>query len=374
MEQLDRNILILTARSREDLLKILDHVQIKEIHNLPQVRAVNLILKHDPIARDVEICKLVESAGPLLKLLDLSWTCFTGEAFTELRLELTKLETLNLWRCKLTDRGISKLLRKPMPHLKALDLSETGFTGEGLREILRNCSQLKTLNLSGNKITEEGLAALHLEPNKLETLNLGGCEKLTDSGLSKILRNFGSQLKTLDVSRTKITEEGLVYFSLKLAKLETLSLRCCEELTERGLSELLITLGPQLKSLDLNGTNIRKEGLIDLCVKLTKLETLYLGDCVYFNDSCLTELLRNPWPHLKSFNLNGNMFTGEFITGIDTKFPKLETLSLFNCPWLTNRGLHHLLNHCGPQLENLDLAHTTISGALLADWIENHPL
>ena len=134
MEQLDRNILILTARSLERLQEILELVNVKEIHELPQIRAVNLILNQGCSGiPDVDICKSVVSAGPILKLLDLSGCPrFTGEGLYGVGMKFVKLETLNLRCCYgLTVKGVSDILLNSS-QLKNLDLSSTCMTGRGV--------------------------------------------------------------------------------------------------------------------------------------------------------------------------------------------------------------------------------------------------
>ena len=201
-------------------------------------------------------------------------------------------------------------------------------------------------------MTGEGLVGLGLELNKLETLNLERNSYLTNKGLTELIRIAGSNLKSLNLNCTIITGEGFTGSSLQLYNLETLSMKWCSKLTDRGLSELFRITGPQLKTLDLTSSRMTGEGLRGLSLGLNKLETLILTDS-YFTDRGLSELLR--------------------LTGL-MELTKLETLDLDFCISITDRGLCNLLTICGLQLQSLNLNGTLISGAVLADWIEDHPL
>jgi len=67
-------------------------------------------------------------------------------------------------------------------------------------------TQLQTLDLSHSKVTDAGLE--HLKGlTRLQTLALSECMKVTDAGLER-LKGL-TQLQTLVLTRTQVTDAGL---------------------------------------------------------------------------------------------------------------------------------------------------------------------
>ena len=124
--------------------------------------------------------------------------------------------------------------RRPLPsafpNLEKLKLTLWySLSDQGLVEILnRSGSNLRELDLSRSRISGVGVNSL---PN-LEVLNLYFCYMLTDGGLKEFLRLSGCTLRVLDVSCcTRITGQG-VKEEVSLPMLEELDMRGCEQLTD----------------------------------------------------------------------------------------------------------------------------------------------
>jgi len=280
-----KKILILTARSKEDLegMKDLQYVPVIKL----LVRGFHLTI--------TDLYRLVKLAENNMFAIDLSNTKFTGAGMTGLH--APQLEDLNLSYCKdLTDSGLLELLTNNCDKLKRLNLLETKITGTGLTgihapqledlilsscyyltdsgllELLANsCAKLKRLDLTRTKITGTGLTGLHAP--QLEDLNLPGCQDLTDSGLLELLANNFDKLKRLYLSHTKITGTGLT--GLHVPHLEDLNLSHCPDLTDSGLLELLANNCARLKRLDLSGTSITSAGLDKVRSLLPQCDVCY---------------------------------------------------------------------------------------------------
>ena len=144
---------------------------------------------------------------------------------------------------------IFNCLPSTFPNLERLVLyGWKSLSAQGLVEILNRSRNIRVLDLSISNITgvelEEGVNSL---PN-LEVLKLRYCKNLTDGELKKILRLSGNKLRVLDVSWTKITEQGFME-GVSLPMLEELNLDACE-LTDSGLLEILsISSGTRLKTV-----------------------------------------------------------------------------------------------------------------------------
>ena len=101
--------------------------------------------------------------------------------------------------------GVVARLPQP-PQAFGLDLSYTGVTDAGLRE-LAGLKTLQTLSLRNcQKLTDAGLNEL-AGLRTLQVLILANCEQLTGAGLKELAGL--NRLKTLDLSVTKVTDSGL---------------------------------------------------------------------------------------------------------------------------------------------------------------------
>ena len=165
---------------------------------------------------------------------------------------LTIFSNLNLRSITIHDihtEVIFGCLPSTFPNLERLVLyGWKSLSAQGLVEILNRSRNIRVLDLSLSNITgvelEEGVNSL---PN-LEVLKLRYCKNLTDGELKKILRLSGNKLRVLDVSWTKITEQGFME-GVSLPMLEELNLDACE-LTDSGLLEILsISSGTRLKTV-----------------------------------------------------------------------------------------------------------------------------
>ena len=120
-------------------------------------------------------------------------------------------------------------------------------------------AKLQNLDISYTNVTGQGLDELQGKFVDLRTLNLARCSRLTNQGLLKLLRMCGSKLQYLNISRTRVTGQGLYELQGKFADLRTLNLKRCSSLTDQGFSEIINISGPLLKTVQLSGANISTE-------------------------------------------------------------------------------------------------------------------
>ena len=66
---------------------------------------------------------------------------------------------------------------------------------------------------------------------------------------------------------------------MKLERLQSLCLADCSSLTQQGIENMLSSMGDNLMGLDLSATGISDLELVNLGVRLDKLEVLDLSDC-----------------------------------------------------------------------------------------------
>jgi serine/threonine protein kinase/Leucine-rich repeat (LRR) protein len=115
---------------------------------------------------------------------------------------------------------------------------------------------LKTLSLSGTRVTDQGLTALR-GFDRLVDLNLSGTQ-ITDEGV-KVLSSF-AQLHELDLTRTRITNHAVSH----LAALPNLSVL---KLSDNNLTDAALLHLPHVRSLALDGTGVTDAGLQQLATQ-----------------------------------------------------------------------------------------------------------
>lgn len=117
-----------------------------------------------------------------LKKLSLSNTQVTDAGLPSLR-RLQELLELCLDRTAVTSRGVAALVTC-LPHLQVLGLASTQVGDTVVRRGLVNCSQLVKLNLSRTRITDQGLK--FLKRMRLSQVNLDG-SGVTLSGIASLI-------------------------------------------------------------------------------------------------------------------------------------------------------------------------------------------
>ena len=215
---------------------------------------------------------------------------------------------------------------------------------------------------------------LELPRVKAINLELSSKSHLTNEDICKLLEKSSHLLKLLKLSYTKFSGDTFSTFNLQLEKLETLVLTHSKQLTDRGLSALLSSCGQKLKTLDLGYTKVSGESMVESNLQLNNLQTLVLIGCEKLSDSGLFAMLSICGQGLNSLDLRGTNVTGESLVESNLQMNKLESLVLRGCKQLTDRGLHALLTICGQRMNYLNLGGTNVSLALLADWMEQQPL
>ncbi|XP_039540919.1 NACHT, LRR and PYD domains-containing protein 3-like isoform X1 [Pimephales promelas] len=198
-----------------------------------------------------------------------------------------KLNTLNLYRCSITEKQsliLTSALKSNPSHLRVLYLSENKLGDSGVNHL---CDVLKDSHC------------------KLERLSLSCCE-LTDEGCSAVtsaLKSNPSHLRDLSLSENKLGDSGVKNLSDLLmnpqCKLEKLHLDSCSITEEQSLilTSALKSNPSHLRHLDLSENKLGDLGVNHLCDVLKdshcKLERLSLKDCGITDVSALTQSLTN---------------------------------------------------------------------------------
>lgn len=141
-----------------------------------------------------------------------------------------KLRTIRLAHCPLlTDKAFPSSLgyelpadgEKPLPHRPITWLEELPPL------ILRHTAEnLRVLDLTACKITDDALAGIVTHAPKIQTLILSGCSQLTDKALMSICQ-LGEHLDVLMLAHVpKITDRGVVKLARSCPNLRCVDVAC----------------------------------------------------------------------------------------------------------------------------------------------------
>ena len=293
---------------------------------------------------DKGLLQIFQLCGSTLRFLDINQTNITGENLSEYKGTLPSLEFLNLYYCRhLTDKGLLQILQLCGSTLKSLDISGTRITG-------KNLSEYKGTLLC------------------LENLNMSSCEQITNNGLLQILQLCGSTLRSLNISGTNMTGENLSEYKGTLPCIENLNMRYCKQLTDNGFVQILQLYGSTLKSLNISGTNMTGENLSDYKGTLLCLENLNMSSCEQLTNKGLLQILQLCGSTLRSLDISGTNMTGENLSEYKGTLSCLENLNMSCCEQLTNKGLLQILQLCGSTLRSLDISGTNMTGENLSEY------
>ncbi|XP_023341509.1 F-box/LRR-repeat protein 4-like [Eurytemora carolleeae] len=320
---------------------ITDGILIKYNRTLPCLEILDMRNCYE--LTDRGLLQILQLCGSTLISLDISVTNVTGENLSEYKGTLPCLENQNMISCyQLTDKGLLQILQLCGSTLRSLDISRTYITGE---------------NLSEHKGTLPCLA----------NLDLNNCKQLTNKGLLQILQICGSTLRSLNISETNITGENLTEYKGTLPCLENLNMSYCRQLTNKGLLQILQLCGSTLRSLNISETNITGENLSEYKGTLPCLENLCMRCCEQLTNKGLLQILQLCGSTLRSLDILVTNVTGENLSEYKGTLPCLENLCMRYCKQLTNKGLLQILQLCGSTLRSLDIEFTNITGENLSE-------
>ncbi len=205
----------------------------------------------------------------------------------------------------------------PLKHLRTLSLFGRKISGIGLRD-LAHLGELKSLDLSRSQVTDEGLKVVS-QFESLEVLKLETAEHITLAGIEYLaaLKN----LRTLDLQVTGATAAWAKQIS-SFPQLQNVDLRE-NPIGDAGIESIVKLL--DLRGLGLDGTDITDKGVRRLTV-LTKLERLELSDN-YITDESVVPLLAG-LSELRSVRLSRTPVTPKVLDAL----PRLRHLEELHLP------------------------------------------
>lgn len=199
---------------------------------------------------------------------------------------ILKMQTcLNLTGHNISASLLPNIVR---PQLRSLIISKTNINKQQVTWILQRLPCLQHLSLSCLDWHGPVSSLAAAPPTSLTSLSLDSVTGLSDAALSQLLRPRDDTkkcslagLRSLDLSRTSISDISLRYIAQNLALLCHLKLRACDKLTEAGLTQIgdtTLHLSKSLQSLDISHCpNIKDLTPLSACDNLTRVELLSSG-------------------------------------------------------------------------------------------------
>ena len=207
----------------------------------------------------------------------------------------------------------------------------------------RDCKNLRSLGLRDLPLVTDAGLETFVGNTSLAVLSLGG-PRLTDRGLAVFKGN--NDLRDLELwSSPLITDEGLKYF-IATKDLRVLHIKACSRVTDKGLSHFKDH--KLIKSVNLEHTGITDAGLAYL-KGCTDLREVHLGG-KQVTEAGLAQL--KAFPALDKISITGGELTDAGLSAL-RELRSIKQLGLFEALQLTDGGLAHLANL---RLETLTLS------------------
>ena len=240
-------------------------------------------------------------------------------------------------------------------------MENSQLPSDKISELIKHIGQvLISINVNITSFTGD-LSGQDVKLDRLRRLSLAYCNGINQQGVQNILSITGDDLIKLDLSGTSISDLELVNIGVKLDKLQILKLEDCWHLTDQGLSELLCITNGSLEHLHLFRTNITCEGLTRLNIKLMALQTLDLNNCRKLTDQGLHETVGLTSGNLNELNLSGTDITAEGLARLAIKLDCIKILKLDGCRELDNHSFLEILNISAKSLKVLDISRTNVT-------------
>jgi hypothetical protein len=253
----------------------------------------------------------------------------------------------------------------------AVKLSGTWVNDSELLD-LAALPSLERLDLSHTRISDEGL--LYLRPAKrIRELNLLYAEQITDQGMNAIKQ--WSELRSLNVRGTRIGD-GTMAVASGLPQIESLDVTATA-ITENGLDSLISLV--KLKRLEMGRNRLREDALVILRL-VTDLEWLDLSGPRSVNrnqrsdanamGAALVEAI-GELSHLRVLKLGHLTIDADGLKTLAGKLGKVERLGLELGPRIDDACLPVLASW--KSLKHVDLQETAVTPAALQKLQEARP-
>jgi F-box and leucine-rich repeat protein 2/20 len=200
---------------------------------------------------DVQFIQIMQRSSHIQRL-DLSRSDSQGNSLIALP---KNLKELDLSECLWLKPGMLKQFSIQCPELNKLNLSGNSQINYSIMGELMFFSHLNTLDLSRcYQVNNKDLEVLLKACKQLVNFSLNECRNIDDEGFFKIGK-YVPQIICLELSHCNISNGSLIEIATQCRLLSVLNLSRCEQITEKGVLQLLKQL-PLLKTIDITHCNI----------------------------------------------------------------------------------------------------------------------
>ncbi|KAF8076557.1 hypothetical protein FPV67DRAFT_1407229 [Lyophyllum atratum] len=368
----------------EDMITIVDRLPMEEEYR--RVRHLVIQRPSEPPITDDQLASTLGACPHLETVVLCGAPDVTDRTIVILAGEAINLQGINLTGCdQVTDVGVFELSNKSLP-LQWIQLNGvTGITDPSVSAIAKTCSRLVELELCDLPLlTPLSARDIWSFSRKLRTLRLARCPLLTDKSFPStlepelldsedekplpprpvtwidklpplILRHTAENLRVLDLTSCKITDDAVDGIVNHAPKIQSLILSGCTMLTDRAL-ESICNLGEHLDVLILAHVhNITDRAVVKvarLCWNLRCVDVAFcrnLTDMSVFEFAALKGLRRLSLVRVQKL-------TDIAIFSIAEHAECLERLHLSYCDRLSLDAMHLLLR------KRRNLQHLTATG------------
>uniref|UniRef100_K3XAC8 F-box/LRR-repeat protein 15-like leucin rich repeat domain-containing protein n=1 Tax=Globisporangium ultimum (strain ATCC 200006 / CBS 805.95 / DAOM BR144) TaxID=431595 RepID=K3XAC8_GLOUD len=197
----------------------------------------------------------------------------------------SSLQVVSFARCSQLSEDLLYFLVKTCRSLVDINFSKCKkIPSSAIHLLLRSATNLQRLNLSFMDVTDEAFTA------DTQADHVNGFYAM------------GKELRVLDLTHCKITDEALLSMARYCRQLEEMKLSSCDKVTDVGV-EALVSSCANLRELDLNNCGfVTDRGISAVGLHGKRLERLNLSWCMNITDKCIVDLARG-CSHLKEILL-----------------------------------------------------------------------
>jgi F-box and leucine-rich repeat protein 2/20 len=245
-----------------------------------------------------------------------------------------------------------------------LDLRDYGLLDLALTNVVERkrwmiCLSSAHLNLNLRTIQCTHFLLLWLIKRKMQPEVISyndSCAVLDDRSFVGINNKL---LHTLDLSGSDITDAGLLMIAQGCPQLKDITLSYCKKISDKGLLALTVNL-PGMTSIDLSHaskmTHVGIFTIAERCPALVKISIFdyrSTSSSIELNDSI--QAIARGCPKLQTISISYcDWLSNESVVFLAERCKELRSVRLVGCDRVTNEAIRAIANSC-PDLEKLDL-------------------
>lgn len=254
---------------------------LKEAQVLDKIKDIGFVMLNSANGKTLDENVFLVKVLPLIEHVDgLELLCLgaTDKIVKEISTKLPNLKSLSLFGPGITNETVANLA-KECPNLRKILLINANLTTAGVKTLTKNFSKLETLGVSGPNLKDSDFVAIGAGKPDLRSLSMIGHTFKDMTTVINLLRAM-PKLHTLDVSETNVTD---------------------------AVAKAIAESSKGLKSLNISETKITKEGVKDI-VQTLDLTTFKINNLPGITNEVL-ELIAKSQPGLRKFHFSGTSFS-----------------------------------------------------------------